>query len=399
MDVDELRGGMAAFGLDPEDPLFVQVNRDYSMTTTAANRSNGVAALLPGSAKRHKGFTTVDETQICGWTDAAQVMLNADEDGDGEVTLEEFMQAMEGDEMDEGEATMLGAFEQVAEENPFRRRIRSLFAQLDDDNSGWVSRDEIIEGMDRAGLDIDPDAVEDLLVEADADGDGQVTVDELIKAFEQVEKDTLKQAHRDARTNRRLAKLESTNRGRAEKLFKGMDKRGRGFIDAKQLYDGLWRAGFAGANAAHVKNMMRLGDKNRDGQLTLDEFLLCFQGIEEDVTESESSSSEEEGEPDPEPEVELTPSEAEAVEAEAVEAEAVEAEHRKVQEMFEEVDEDRSGSLDKDEIYMLIRTLGLMMSARQLDLAMAEMDADGSGQVMLDEFDDWCTQPIPHPTV
>ena len=43
VEIDELRGGMAQFGLDPDDPLF------------------------------------------------EQVMANADEDGDGEVTLDEFM--------------------------------------------------------------------------------------------------------------------------------------------------------------------------------------------------------------------------------------------------------------------------------------------------------------------
>eukprot|EP01051_Picozoa_sp_SAG22_P019649 SAG22_NODE_3695_length_1572_cov_1.479973_2_plen_157_part_00 len=60
--------------------------------------------------------------------------------------------------------------------------------------------------------------------------------------------------------------------------------------------------------------------------------------------------------------------------------------------MFEQVDADKSGSLNKDEIYYLVKTLGLSLSGNQLDQAMAEMDADGSGQVLLDEFDDWWMQ-------
>eukprot|EP01052_Picozoa_sp_SAG31_P001698 SAG31_NODE_57_length_29727_cov_12.584568_19_plen_2101_part_00 len=334
---------MAAFGLDPEDPLF--------------------------------------ET----------VMANADEDGDGEVTLEEFLQVMEGDENGAAETEILEAYEEVANENPFRRQVRGLFRQMDTDNSGWVSRDELIEALDRTGLDFDADAVEDLLVSADSDGDGQVTIEELLAAADQVEKAAIKQQRRDDRAARRAAKKAGTNRGRAEALFQSMDKQERGFIDAKQLYDGLWRAGFAGTNAAHVKRMMKLADKDRDGRLTLEEFLNCFNGIEEDDTESESSS-----ESDPEAELaeteleaELTPEEEAAKQEEAQRQEEMRHERERVKDLFEQMDADQSGWLSKDEIFMLVRTLGLKLSNSQLQAAMAEMDEDGSGEVMYDEFESW----------
>jgi hypothetical protein len=57
--------------------------------------------------------------------------------------------------------------------------------------------------------------------------------------------------------------------------------------------------------------------------------------------------------------------------------------------MFNEMDEDGSGELDRDEIKLLARRLGKRLSKSELDAAMAEMDADGSGEVDFDEFVSW----------
>ena len=57
--------------------------------------------------------------------------------------------------------------------------------------------------------------------------------------------------------------------------------------------------------------------------------------------------------------------------------------------LFEEIDEDGGGTLDREEIRTLARRLGKKINNRKLDEAMAEMDADGSGEVEFEEFLHW----------
>eukprot|EP01043_Picozoa_sp_COSAG02_P059618 COSAG02_NODE_7632_length_2925_cov_1.298655_3_plen_70_part_00 len=53
------------------------------------------------------------------------------------------------------------------------------------------------------------------------------------------------------------------------------------------------------------------------------------------------------------------------------------------------MDMDEGGTLDRDEIRDLARSLGNQLTDAQLDQAMVEMDEDGSGEVDFEEFFDW----------
>jgi hypothetical protein len=57
--------------------------------------------------------------------------------------------------------------------------------------------------------------------------------------------------------------------------------------------------------------------------------------------------------------------------------------------MLVAVDEDGSGSLDKDELRQLVARLGKRLTDQQLQDAMDEMDPDQSGDVDYDEFEVW----------
>ena len=57
--------------------------------------------------------------------------------------------------------------------------------------------------------------------------------------------------------------------------------------------------------------------------------------------------------------------------------------------MFEEVDKDGSGMLDRDEVKLLCQKMGKNLSSKQIDAAMAEMDDDGGGEVDYEEFKKW----------
>jgi len=62
---------------------------------------------------------------------------------------------------------------------------------------------------------------------------------------------------------------------------------------------------------------------------------------------------------------------------------------RMVELLFMDADADGSGELERDEIKMLARMMGAKLSKAELDLAMKEMDGDGSGEVDFKEFYHW----------
>jgi Ca2+-binding EF-hand superfamily protein len=65
--------------------------------------------------------------------------------------------------------------------------------------------------------------------------------------------------------------------------------------------------------------------------------------------------------------------------------------------LFANIDIDGSGTLEREEIAEMTKELGNQLTQRELDLAMAEMDEDGSGGVDLEEFAAWLVTPQPSP--
>ena len=62
-------------------------------------------------------------------------------------------------------------------------------------------------------------------------------------------------------------------------------------------------------------------------------------------------------------------------------------------EMFQRIDVDGSGTLDRSEIAQLSASMGTVLDDGELDTAMAEMDGDDSGAVDQDEFRRWWFRP------
>jgi hypothetical protein len=68
----------------------------------------------------------------------------------------------------------------------------------------------------------------------------------------------------------------------------------------------------------------------------------------------------------------------------------VEKEQREaIKDLFFETDNDGSGLLDRSEVKQLAIMLGQKLNSKELDIAMAEIDKDGSGEVDFDEFFAW----------
>ncbi len=56
---------------------------------------------------------------------------------------------------------------------------------------------------------------------------------------------------------------------------------------------------------------------------------------------------------------------------------------------FNRFDDDRSGTIDRQEFEQLLATIGADMSDDEIDEGFATIDVDGSGQIEFDEFVDW----------
>jgi Ca2+-binding EF-hand superfamily protein len=54
--------------------------------------------------------------------------------------------------------------------------------------------------------------------------------------------------------------------------------------------------------------------------------------------------------------------------------------------LFQEIDVDGSGTLDREEVALCAKKLGAPLSEEALEAAMQTMDADGNGSVDFDEF-------------
>jgi hypothetical protein len=57
--------------------------------------------------------------------------------------------------------------------------------------------------------------------------------------------------------------------------------------------------------------------------------------------------------------------------------------------LFERVDENQSGCLDRDEVRQLAGLLGVALSSAELDASMAQMDDNGDGTIEFEEFEAW----------
>ena len=60
-----------------------------------------------------------------------------------------------------------------------------------------------------------------------------------------------------------------------------------------------------------------------------------------------------------------------------------------LKQVFEDVDDDNSGYLDREELVSLGQRLGKRLTTRELEQAMLEMDDDESGKIDLEEFSNW----------
>eukprot|EP01043_Picozoa_sp_COSAG02_P004996 COSAG02_NODE_133_length_34692_cov_83.845229_9_plen_3037_part_00 len=297
--------------------------------------------------------------------------------------------------------------------------VRQIFDSLDEDRSGALDWDEIEKAAGilgaRTGFVMSIEDLEHQYKVMDPDGDGIVTFDEFETWWKNVEAnqkvvmmtdddiaDELRKAnvdiHEGAAPETVKEALKAHYRSKdmsLRQVFDTMDDDDSGFLDQDEL-------GQAAAMLATVVGFVMSPDEltaqveimdgpDGDGIITFDEFEAWWKNFE---TDTKVDNLEEADVKDllEEAGIEVRTGADVAVMKEAL-RDQLKGKKMSPQEVFEVLDDDGSGFLDKDEIAnaagVLASHLGFVMSADDLDMQFAAMDPDGDGVVTLEEFKEW----------
>ena len=297
---------------------------------------------------------------MAGQTIAESLLNRADDDGDGRVTLHEFLACFESEEaLAESLEERLAREKKRSETNsPRMRKIRKLFAQVDAEcEHGSVTAEELRVGCETVGLSLNDSAVRSMLEEIYSDGEAgwenKVSMDRfrglIIKYFEggTTENMTPEERARHKREQRKKKTIEA--------IFYTMDTDNSGTCDANELMEGMLRGGLA-TTKQEVLDILHEGDQNGDGDLTVHEFMRCFEGIELE---------------------EFTPEEA-----------ALAAKREALTNLFLDMDADGSGEVNGSELRVGLIGAGICETDEAAMAVLTYGDKDGDGEMTLEEFID-----------
>ena len=365
-----------------------------------------------------------------------------DPDGDGEVTFDEFQAWWNGVKIDKDVENMdvkvveqelvkagihvntdgapLATLKQAlkAHRRQENLSVRQIFDSLDEDRSGALDWDEIEKAAGilgaRTGLVMSTEQLERQYKVMDPDGDGVITYDEFEtwwKNFEADHKVAMMtddaivaelrkvsiEVHKGAAPETVKEALKAHYRNKTlslRQVFDTIDEDNSGCLDQDELGQAAAMLatviGFVMAPeelAAQVEIM----DDSGDGIVSFDEFAAWWASFETDTMVNKLDEAdvkdllEEAG-------IEVRAGADVVVMKEAL-RDHLKGKKMSPQEVFEVLDDDGSGFLDKDEVAnaagVLATHVGFVMSAEDLDMQFDAMDPDGDGVVTLEEFKEW----------
>ena len=171
-------------------------------------------------------------------------------------------------------------------------------------------------------------------------------------------------------------------------VFDALDEDDSGFLDRAEVEkaSGVLGAGLGFImSAAELDRQFALIDPDGDGEVTFEEFKVWWKGVEAEPGGLISQALLEVG-------VAVTSGASMQSMKEALKAH-YKGKDMTPREVFERLDEDDSGYLDRAEVEKasgwLGAGLGVIMSAAELDRQFSLMDPDGDGEVTFEEFDSW----------
>ena len=396
LDSREFRAGMLQIGLTFEDAeisaLFAHMDNDGSGTISTVefiekmdqfvadlSESAGTILLLLSLHLDREKKTLAD------------VFQGVDVDGSGDLTADEFHEALLSLDISHKKETVAAVIEELdmdgdatitltelsAQLAVYRRKRRAfvakvfnqcfehihtsghsatqIFSRVDVDGSGELDVLEFQESMRRMGQNLSPNQAFEVMAELDLDGSGTIGVSEFLDKLKQVR----------AESEARVLKC--------RQLFEEADNDGSGFLDEKEIAYVAGKMGLSDmvSDPTFVTNMIHEMESmysqhldetetaNHSGTVDVDEFTHWFMEIGVSYLDKPVYSRT----------VDLeTPSDED------------------VQHMFEHVDSDRSGSVDLIEVQDELRHLWPFMDSTGFQRSFHAADLDNSGHIDLKEF-------------
>ena len=250
----------------------------------------------------------------------------ADVDGDGEISLQEFMELL-GAESVQSQNVQSGTVSFKSIED-----VKTAFKKFDVNNDGHLDRNEFGQMMKIASSATSNSQVDTLFRQADADGDGKVDYQELIK-------------HMFPESAKALQKLQKSfkNLNDVKVSFNRYDADGDGHVNKQELKQVM-----SGFSDAEVDAIFALGDKDQSGGIDIQEFISL-----------------------------MIPSAPSVIAKLAMSFRSI----TNIKECFKKFDTNGDGQISKSELRN-----GMKLSESDLDVVFALGDLDGDGEISLSEF-------------
>lgn len=250
----------------------------------------------------------------------------ADLDGDGEISIDEFMALMGASTAPTAAANKQAiSFKSIDD-------VKSAFRRFDVNSDGHLDRNEFRQLLIATSSGNADAQVDEIFRQADSDGDGKVDYQELIKYMFPA----------SAQALQKLLKS-FNNLNDVKSAFKRYDSDGDGHVSKQELQQVM-----SGFSDAEVDAIFALGDKDQSGGIDIQEFITL-----------------------------MLPSAPGVIAKLALNFRSI----SNIKECFKKFDVNKDGQISRNEL-----RAGMKLSDSDLDVVFALGDLDGDGEISLSEF-------------
>jgi len=315
--------------------LFAQLDRDGGGTIDKTEFRMGMAAM----------GVRFDDGAI------RALLRYIDDDDDGTLAIDEFCSKIEGlisQEEAKGETILSRLCIHIAQTG---QSAEQLFEKLDTDGGGSLDAEEFHRALLELGLQTTPQGATNALSELDSDGDGSLDANELLMRISEFQR-----KRRVFANTVLLSIFEYVDRTNTSimRVFACADRDGDGELDTVELQQALYKVGQNLSETEVDEIMYEIGGVARTETMTSMQFLDRLKQFEAERNVNILQTKE----------------------------------------LFVELDADGSGTLERDEIEVLAKKLGLGDQIQRdpgiLDSMFRDIDGiDGDGQISLEELMPW----------
>lgn len=256
------------------------------------------------------------------------------------------------------------------DQSKWKESVETLFRTIDADNSGEIDIEELKRALYHKGIKITDDQLLSLSNDIDSDGDGRINMSELLFAVEKLKPrpgEGPGSSVEGAWQAIISVVVQDTDWSRSlPALFRAFDRDGSGAIDCAELASGLVSLGVK-LQPDQVMALRDILDTNKDGIISMSEF---SDAVKKKLAVTES------------PNISLEPAWTAIVKFALINPEKWRSSSEK---LFLKFDIDSSGMINIENLCKGIRSLGVKLTAPQLDALMQDLDKDFSGSISLDE--------------